>query len=339
MRLDQVVRRTRFSSGHASGRPKGGRAPWLILVSLAVVLVGYGSTGNALSAPKSLSEQTVAMVKASTPHGVDPALRAMLPASIRAAGVMTVGTDATYPPCEFMQGSKMIGFEPDLWNNLGQLFGVKVNVTNANLDTLIPGVQSGRYEFAMECLADLVPREQVVTFIDFGLDGDSSVTLKSNPYHLSNNPASICGLSSAFEVGNNLIAGVQTTVDAYCKRIGKRPVVLLTFTTNNAALLAVYSGRAAFSLQDTDAASYLEKLAPKPVVAFANVNALIPPQYIGVVIGKKSTQLEKALLAGLRKEYADGTYASIMNKWKIPKSDWLNPAVNLAKLKPINPTL
>jgi polar amino acid transport system substrate-binding protein len=272
-------------------------------------------------------------------QGVDPGLRALLPESIRQAGVLTLGTDATYPPCEYMQGATMVGFEPDLWNGLGRLFGIKVQVSNANLSSLIPGVKSGRYELAMECLSDLVPREQIVTFLDFGLDGSSSVTLKANPYHISNNPVSLCGLSSAFESGNNLIASVKTELNSYCKRKGKQPVDLLTFNSNNAALLAVYSGRADFSLQDTDAASYLEKVAPKPVVAFANVNALIPPFYIGIVIAKNSPQLQKALLAGLREEYTDGSYASIMTKWKIPKSDWLWPAVNLAKAKPINPTL
>jgi polar amino acid transport system substrate-binding protein len=270
---------------------------------------------------------------------VDPALRDLLPASILKAGYMTVGTDATYAPCEYMLGSRMVGFEPDIWNNLGALFGVSIRVTNADLDTLIPGVKSGRYEFAMECLADLVPREQVVTFIDFGLDGDSSVTLKSNPYHLSNNPASICGLSAAFEAGNNLIASVKSTVNAYCTRIGKKPVDVQLFTTNSAALLAVYSDRVDFTLQDTDASSYLEATAPKPVIAFANVNALIPPQYIGIVVGKTATQLTRALVAGMRKEYTDGAYAAIMKKWKIPKSDWIAPAVNLDKTKPINPTL
>jgi polar amino acid transport system substrate-binding protein len=308
----------------------------VVITALATTLLGLvGSTsGASTQAPgRSWSRTTHELQK------VDPALRAMLPASIRTAGVMTLGTDATYPPCEFMQGTTMVGFEPDLWNGLGRLFGVSIRVSNANLDSLIPGVKSGRYELAMECLSDLVAREQVVTFLDFGLDGSSSVTLKANSHHISNNPASLCGLSAAFETGNNLIASVKSELDSYCKREKKQPVDLLTFNSNNAALLAVYSGRAAFSLQDTDASSYLEKVAPKPVVAFANVNALIPPFYIGIVIARNMGQLQDALLAGLRKEYTDGTYASVMTKWKIPKSDWIPPGVNLAKSKPINPTL
>jgi polar amino acid transport system substrate-binding protein len=316
-------------------RHRNWRTPWLLAVTSSILMLAA-----ACSSTSSSTSSSQASPSASS-SGQESALRAMLPSDIRQANAMTVATDATYPPCEYIQNNTttMVGFEPDLWNALGRLYGIKVNTINTNLDGLIPGVQSGRYQFAMECLSDLVPRESAVTFIDFALDGTSSVTLASNSYHITTNPLSICGLTVALQAGNNLIGSVQSAVDPYCQKNGKPPVHLQVYPTNSAALLAVYSGRADMTMQDTDSASFLEVQAPKPVVAIANLNGLVPPSYIGIVVGKGDSQFTNALLAGLTALYKDGRYQAIMAKWKVPSTDWIAPGVDLQKTKPINATL
>src|SRR5258708_690681 len=190
---------TQARSSFEGSRGRNWRTPWLLTVISSILV---------LSAACSSSSSTPSNSQASSPSrsaaGMVPALRAMLPSSIRQAGAMTVATDATYPPCEYIQNNTttMVGFEPDLWNGLGRLYGIKVNTINTNLDGLIPGVKSGRYQLAMECLSDLVPRESEATFIDFGLDGTSSVTLASNQFHVTSNPLSVCGLTMALQAGN-----------------------------------------------------------------------------------------------------------------------------------------
>ena len=52
----------------------------------------------------------------------------------------------------------------------GQPLGVKINAVNTAFDGLIPGVQSGRYPTAMECISDSLDREKQVTFVDFVYD-------------------------------------------------------------------------------------------------------------------------------------------------------------------------
>jgi polar amino acid transport system substrate-binding protein len=291
------------------------------------------STGTATSARQTPSgDVTPAVAKVK----VDPALRALLPASIRQAGAITVATDATYPSCEYKDSSgKIVGFEPDLWNAMGGLLGVKVSVLNTDLSGLIPGVQSGRYQFAMECLTDLVSREDTVDFVDFILDGTSTVLLKSGAAGITSAPLSVCGKSVALQSGNNLIGMIQDNVNPFCAKNGKSPVTVHLYPTNTAVLLALYAGRVDFTLQDSFAEPYLAESAPKSITSISNLAAYVPPVYCGIVVSKGQTQLRDALYAALQKLYADGVYADVMNYWNIAPADQMRPGVNLAKAKPL----
>jgi polar amino acid transport system substrate-binding protein len=62
-------------------------------------------------------------------------LMALLPLSARAdgglqrmrtRGVLRVATDATYPPFEFMQNEKIVGFDQEIGDEIGRELGVPV---------------------------------------------------------------------------------------------------------------------------------------------------------------------------------------------------------------------
>ena len=123
---------------------------WGLIVAavLAVAIPAYAASGGSGGSGKATA--------AAAP------LANLLPPSIRKAGSLVIATDASYPPCEYFPkpGAAMVGFEPDLWNAMGALLGVKIKPVNTAFDGLIPGVQSGRYPVAMECISDSVAREK-----------------------------------------------------------------------------------------------------------------------------------------------------------------------------------
>src|ERR1041385_8550120 len=53
--------------------------------------------------------------------GAQDALR-----QIRARGEIIIATDATYPPFEYKDKDKLVGFDVDLGNEIGKRLGVKV---------------------------------------------------------------------------------------------------------------------------------------------------------------------------------------------------------------------
>jgi polar amino acid transport system substrate-binding protein len=251
----------------------------------------------------------------------------LLPADIRAAGVLTLATDAHHPPCESFadDNETMVGFEPDIWNAIGARLGVKVAAVSIDFDGLIPGVQSGRYNVAMECLSDDKQREKQLTFIDFAY-ATAVVYELASIASATSDPLSLCGRRAGAQIGTDFVASLEH-VSQTCVSHGKAPLAIQQYPSNAAVLLALYAQRVDFILNDLDAISELKKNAPAPLKV---TDIGFPLFIIGAVVKIGDTQLATALLAALQELHADGEYAAIMKKWDITPLALKSPGINLA---------
>lgn len=256
----------------------------------------------------------------------------MLPEEIQKSGVVTLGTDAEYPPCESLDGKTIVGYEPDLYHAMADKLGIKIDDSSVAFDGLIPAVQSGRFDMAMSCFSDNLERQKVVTFVDDAYATGAVYTLASNT-SITSDPLSLCGLKTAVQQGLDLAEQLQSTINPHCTKNGKPPVDIQQFPSGDASLLALYSGRVDFVLNDYAAADALQKAAPKPLRLVEN--ALLQKYYNGMIFNKDNTQLQQAFLAALKAIHADGTYDKIMNKWGLPELMLPEPGINLAASNPI----
>jgi polar amino acid transport system substrate-binding protein len=300
------------------------------LVATTAAVAACGSDSSSSSSGSSGSGGSAAGGGKSAP------LAHLLPADIRKSGTLTVATDASYPPCEFFPkpGSPMQGFDVDVWNALGKQLGVQVKAVNTQFDGLIPGVQSGRYPMAMECISDSLDREKQVSFVDFMVDKVGVYTTQSNAGKVTNDPLSVCGLTAAAQSGLDYVGMITNTLSPHCEKNGKPKIKLNQYPKQSDVLLALYSGRVDFVLADLPALAYLRRQAPKPVVL--RTNKLLPTLYLGIVVKKDNTQLQKALLAAMKRIMADGTFDAIFKKWDISALKLSRPpGINLAKSDPL----
>ena len=106
----------------------------------ALALTGCGS--NTLSGEPAGSSAPSASVSQ------DADLAAKLPEKIRSAGVIKVGTDASYAPSEFLagDGKTVEGFDVDVFNAVAAKLGVKADFQPADFASIITGVQGGTYD-------------------------------------------------------------------------------------------------------------------------------------------------------------------------------------------------
>jgi polar amino acid transport system substrate-binding protein len=257
----------------------------------------------------------------------DRALHDMLPQDIKAAGVIKLGTDAHYPPCESFADDNvtMVGWEPDLWEALGKKLGVKFQPTSIDFDGLIPGVQSGRFDVAMECISDTIEREKQVMFMDLSISTNGIYALASSP--ITNDPLSLCGLKSGTQSGTTFGVSVDDVLSPLCVKNGKRAITKTEFPTEDATLLALFSGRVDFLVNDASSAAELKKNSPKPIKLFTP--DVLPKKLDGFALKKGSQQLAEALLAGTKALIADGTYDKIMDKWDLDAVKLETPGINL----------
>ena len=267
------------------------------------------------------------------PNLCTAAPNALLPDDIRHSGVITIATDAEYPPCESLAADNrtVVGFDPDIWTAIGQRLGVRIVTVPTTFSGLISGVESGRYTLAMSCISDSVDREQRILFVDYAFATSAIYTLASNT-KITNDPLSLCGLNTAAEAGTDSVEGLNL-MSAHCVKNRRRPISISQFPSADAMFSALHANRVDFVLDDIAAAGPIHARMPFGVrLVYSD---LLPRRYIGMIVQKRSQKLANALLASLKTIQSDGTYARIMQKWRLASLELNDPGFNLAAQRPL----
>lgn len=237
---------------------------------------------------------------------------------------LTAAADATYAPNEFVasDGHSVIGMDPDLGHALGKVMGVKVNFVNASFDTIIPGLQSGKYDLGMSSFTDTKARQKVVDFVTYFSAG-TSFYVKAHGGPAIGSLADLCGHSVAVERGTTQ-ADAAAMQNGKCTKAGKPGVGVHVYPDQNSANLAISSGRAQIGMADSPVADYIVKKSNGQFKLTGKPYNTAP---YGIAIPKDSG-LAKPVLAALKKLMANGTYAAILKKWGIQSGAITHPAIN-----------
>ncbi|MGN6611216.1 MAG: transporter substrate-binding domain-containing protein [Angustibacter sp.] len=170
----------------------------------AAAAVVFG-TGIAISlsacGSDSLSSGSSSNTKSVASATVDSALAAKLPEKVKTAKKIVVGTDASYAPSEFLaaDGKTVEGFDVDLFKAVGQKFGVDVEFAPADFDSIITGVQGGKYDVGVSSFTINDKRKTQVNMVSYYSAGTQWATAKGNPKNVS--PDDACGKTVAVQIG------------------------------------------------------------------------------------------------------------------------------------------
>ena len=262
-----------------------------------------------------------------------------LPADIQKAGVIKVGTDATYAPMEFKQGDKIVGVDPDIAAALGKQLGVKIEFTSGTFDTLLGALPTGRYNAVMSAMSDTKARQEGlddkgkktgtgVDFVDYFTASTGILVKKGNPEGIKS-LEDLCGKKLAVQRGTTYETAAKD-LSAKCAKDGKKKISIEAFSSDAEAQTRVKSGGAVADLNDSPVAAYIAKTAGggNDFEAVANKSDAGP---FGIAVDKKNTQLRDALKTALDAIIADGTYKAALDKWGAADGAVTAAAVNGGK--------
>ncbi|AWT45436.1 MULTISPECIES: ABC transporter substrate-binding protein [Streptomyces] len=253
-------------------------------------------------------------------------LASKLPADIRKAGVIKVGSDIAYPPVEFMQSGKATGIDPDIAEALGKQLGVKFDFQNGKFAQLIVGLQSNRFNVVMSAMNDTKDRQNGidsdtgkkvgngVDFVDYFTAGTSILVQKGNPKGIKTLD-DLCGQVVALQQGTTS-EGIAKKQNDKCKKDGKKGITLQTFDTDPEALLRLKQGASVADLNDFPVAAYNAKTSGGGK-DFEVVGEQIEAGPYGIGVSKGNTQLRDAIKAALDAIIKNGEYQKILEKWNV----------------------
>lgn len=243
-----------------------------------------------------------------SPVAEDAALVKRLPADVQQAGVLDVGTDASSPPMQFLEpgSEKLVGFEIDLGDALGQLLGLEVKWTNLSSAALVPALQNGRFDLAMASAQDLPERQEIFDFVDYFNVGSNLLVKKDNAGEFVDF-ASLCGQSLGVQAGTAQLFGAEKQQE----QCGNNPIDIQRFPTNDAAFLALNSDRVDAVFAQTIVNAYVMTRTPDQYAVSDEAYDETP---VGAVLPKNS-ELVPVINDALTKLIDNGTYAEIVEKW------------------------
>ena len=160
----------------------------------------------------------------------DTSLSAKVPAKVKSAGTITIGTDATYAPNEFLDadGKTVIGMDVDLFNAVAAKLGLKTDWVPAAFDAIIPGVQCGKYDdrrlvsFTINAEREQAGQRWSAT----STPAPSGSTQKGNPQKV--NPDNACGKNVAVQKGTVQVDEV-TARSKKCTDAGKPAITIVQY--------------------------------------------------------------------------------------------------------------
>jgi len=301
--------------------------PFRIASSLVVPLVVVALAAGCGSSSGSSSTQSTPSSSAGA-FGVtkDAAIAAMVPSAIAAKGSITVASDASYAPMEYVaaNGSTVVGADVDLGHALGAVMGVKFNFENVTFDAIIPGLASGKYGLGISSFTDTLARQKVVDFVTYFVAG-TSFYVKASGGPAIGSLADLCGRSVAVENGTTEQSDAQAQ-SKKCTAAGKPAVLLHAYPTQNDANLALSSGKADVGMADSPVAAYIVQQSNGQFKLSGSAYGTAP---YGMAVPKNSGMTEP-ILAAMKKLIADGVYTKILDKWGIQSGALTNPGINQA---------
>jgi len=247
-----------------------------------------------------------------------------LPQKYKAQGHLTIAADATYAPMEFIakDGKTLVGADVDLGKAIAKELGVKADFVNASFDSIIPALQSGKYDMSMSSFTITKKREEVVDFVSYMTAG-TSFYVKAKGAPKVNGLADLCGMTVAVEKGTTQ-ADDANKQSKECVAAGKKAVTVSVFPDQNGANLAIASGRAQVGMADSPVAAWIVEESRGQFKLTGEAYNSAP---YGVAIPKNSG-LAEPVLAALKKVIASGEYAKILHKWGITQGGIKDPAIN-----------
>jgi polar amino acid transport system substrate-binding protein len=283
------------------------------MIAAALAITACGSSDSSSSTSTAASTGITATK--------DSAIAATVPSKYSSAGNLSVATDASYAPMEYVKdGTKdIIGADVDLANALGQVMGLKTDVQNAGFDAIIPGLASGKYDIGMSSFTDTKEREATVDFVTYFEAGTSFFGKKGGP--APNDLAGLCGLTVAVEKGT--IQADDANAEAK-KCASDKKLTVLVFPDQNGANSAVISGRAAISMADSPVAAYQVTQSNGQLVLVGTPYGTAP---YGIAIPKNSG-LAAPVLAAMKNLIAGGQYTAILKKWGLEEGAITDPVIN-----------
>lgn len=221
---------------------------------------------------------------------------------VQKAGKLVVATSPDFPPFEYLDGDQVVGIEVEIMQMVADELGVTLEIKQMDFDSVLPGVQAGKYDVGMSGITINAKRQKNADFTQPYFLASQAIVVKSD------SPITC----KADLEGKKVSVQTGTTAEEYCMANGYQ---VSAFQANNDACSALLSGKVDAWVVDNEVA--LDMSAQTDGATKVLDEAMTSEPY-GFAFAKGSDSLVAEIDKLLDKWLADGTIEALFDKYDVP---------------------
>ena len=226
---------------------------------------------------------------------------------IQKAGKLVIATSPDFPPFESLDGSgKVTGIEIARLEEVCAQLGVSLEIQQMDFDSVLPGVQAGKYDMGVSGITVTEKRQKNVLFTDaYCLAAQAIVVKEGSPI---SSKADLEGKTVAVQTG--------TTAESFCMENG---YTVSAYAANNDAQSALLQGKAdAWVIDDLTAADMVKVYNAQGGDQLVILSEAMTTEPYAFAMAFGSEDTIEAINGILKTMEDSGAIAAIFDKYEAP---------------------
>ena len=222
-------------------------------------------------------------------------------------GVLTMGTNAAFPPYEYYDGENIVGIDAEIAGAIAEKLGLELNIQDMDFGSLISAVQAGKIDVSLAGMTVTEERLQNVDFSTSYATGIQSIIVPEG-----SDITCTDDLFAKLDAGEDFFIGTQDATTGYIYASGDfGDDHVLSYANGATAVQALMDGKVDCVIIDN-----------QPAIQFVAANeglTILDTEYVtedyAIAISKDNTGLTAAINDALAELTEDGTIQSILDKY------------------------
>jgi len=235
-------------------------------------------------------------------------------ASTISAGTITIGSDMTYPPYDFVDGNTPAGFDPEFMAKMSAHMKLKPNFVDTRFASLILGLTGDRYDIIASALYVTPERMKTVDFVPYFVTGGSLIVNGKSSF-LPKTMADLCGKRVASLKGAAWVPTLHEVSDKTCVPAGKAAIDVHEYDTSSEAAQSILSNANDAQYDDAGVAKMMvDKLHGRIVISSTSV---MNPVVSGIGIKKGNAAVKTLVEQAFAQMKQSGEYQALLKKYNL----------------------
>ena len=222
-------------------------------------------------------------------------------------GVLTMATNAAFPPYEYIEGGEVVGIDADIAAAIAEKLGLELQIEDMEFDAIIEAVKSGKADIGLAGMTVTPDRAEEVNFTASYATGVQVVIVTEDSAIVSVDDLFAEGASNVIGVQRNTTGDLYTTWDLEDAGLA----TIDRYSKGAEAVQALKTGKVDCVVIDNEPA--------KAFVAEVEGLKILDTEYIleeyAGAMNKDNAELFEAVNAALEELIADGTIQAIIDTY------------------------